>query len=40
MWSDDSCEGQPMAVSKLVAKVKELLEKTDENSRGINSENL
>jgi hypothetical protein len=25
---------------ELVAKVKELLEKTDENSRGINSENL
>ena len=30
----------PYSNAELVAKVKELLEKTDENSRGINSENL
>jgi DNA-binding response OmpR family regulator len=31
---------KPYSNVELVAKVKELLEKTDENSRGINSENL
>jgi DNA-binding response OmpR family regulator len=31
---------KPYSNAELVAKVKELLEKTDENSRGINSENL